>query len=89
MGEDTARAYEAYLQRFDAAFGECAFGEFVKHNGQLIQKMDYEAFAPVYLEYCEVVQQYESSISRGDTINDIVVRLLRDRASRLVLAAPH
>jgi hypothetical protein len=88
MGEDLARAYEAYLARFQDELGDSDFGAFVKHNGRLIQKLRFEQFTPVYDEYCEMLDRYRECVERGDTINDIIVRLVRDRASHLVLPSP-
>ena len=88
MGEDLAQAYDAYLARFEAEIGQADFGVFVKHNGRLIQKMRYEDFSSIYGEYCEMAQTYRDSLVRGDTINDIVVRVMRDRASHLILQSP-
>jgi hypothetical protein len=88
MGEDLAREYEAYLARFQAELGESDFGVFVKHNGRLIQKLRFEEFKPMYDEYREMIDKYRECVERGDTINDIIVRLMRDRASHLVLPSP-
>jgi hypothetical protein len=88
MAEDLARVYEAYLARFQAELGESAFGVFVKHNGRLIQKLRFEEFKPIYDEYCEMIEKYREVVARGDTINDIIVRLMRDRAAHLVLSSP-
>ena len=88
MGEDMARAYEAYLARFEAEVGTSDFGVFVKHNGRLIQKLRFEEFGPVYDEYCEMADKYREAVARGDTINDIIVRLMRDRAAHLILQSP-
>lgn len=88
MGDDLAQAYDAYLARFEAEVGQTDFGVFVKHNGRLIQKMRYEDFASTYGEFCEMAEKYRESLARGDTINDIVVRLMRDRATHLVLQSP-
>ncbi len=88
MADDLAQAYQEYLARFAAELGDADFGSFVTHNGRLIQKMRYEEFEPIYTEYREMAQRYRDSLARGDTINDIVVRLMRDRASHLVLPLP-
>lgn len=88
MGEDMAQAYAAYLERFTAELGEVELGVFVKHDGRLVQKMRYDEFVPVYDEYCEVARTYRESLARGDTINDIVVRVMRDRAAHLILPSP-
>lgn len=39
-------------------------------------------------EYEALAQRYFDSVERGDTVNDVVVRLLRERAANLLLAAP-
>jgi hypothetical protein len=88
MAEELARAYEAYLARFQAELGESDFGVFVKHNGRLIQKLRFEEFKPMYADYCEMTEKYREAVARGDTINDIIVRLMRDRAAHLVLPSP-
>jgi hypothetical protein len=31
---------------------------------------------------------YDESVDRGDTINDVVLRVLREKAARLVLSPP-
>jgi len=42
----------------------------------------------VYIEYTEIMERYDDSVARGDTINDVVLKLLRDRAANLVLEPP-
>lgn len=88
MGDDMARAYDAYLARFQTELGDSDFGVFVKHNGRLIQKLRFEEFQPMYDEYREMLDTYRECVNRGDTISDIIVRLMRDRASHLVLPSP-
>jgi hypothetical protein len=88
MAEDMAHAYNAYLARFQAELGECDFGVFLKHNGRLIQKLRFEDFQPMYDDYREMLDKYRECVERGDTISDIIVRLMRDRASHLVLQSP-
>jgi len=80
--------YEAYLGRFQAALGDASVGAFIKHQGRLIKKLDPEAFAPVYREYMELATHYLEGIDRGDTVNDLVVKLIRDHAAELVLHSP-
>ena len=87
-GIDYAREFESYLQRFEEAVGDVDFGAFVKHGGRLVQKMRFEEFEPVYREYFQLAKSYFSSIDRGDTINDVVVRMLKSRASELFLTSP-
>jgi hypothetical protein len=83
----TQQAYRDYLARWDE-LGQFEVGAFVKFAGRLIKKMSEEEFAPVHQEYEGLARRYLESIARGDTVNDVVVRLLRDRAATLVRSAP-
>jgi hypothetical protein len=76
--------YEAYLQRFDSAVGEAELGAFVKHGGRLVKKLRLDEFETLHAEYAELAQAYTASLSRGDTINDVVVRMFRKRAADLL-----
>jgi hypothetical protein len=85
---DALGAYEAYLQRFGDALGEVAVGGFAKHNGQLVQKMSPGEFEAQRLEYEHLYATYERAMIRGDTINDMVMRMLRENAAKLLQEAP-
>jgi hypothetical protein len=87
-GVDLVKEYREYLERFESLAGESDFGAFVKHKGRLVKKLRYDEFEPVYREYYEVAKTYLDSIDRGDTINDVVVKLLREKASELFLTSP-
>lgn len=80
--------YEEYLTRFAETIGEVEFGSFAKFNGKLIKKLVYDEFEPMYQAYAKAVRHYEESIERGDTINDLIVKTVRDRATDLVLSSP-
>jgi hypothetical protein len=86
--EDLADRYHEYLERFDRDVGKIAVGAFAKHAGKLIKKLSFEEFAPALLEYLEMAQRYQESVERGDTINDIVIKILREQAAKLVLQPP-
>jgi hypothetical protein len=86
--EDLPARYHEYLERFARQVGACDVGGFAKWSGKLIKKLAFEEFTPAYLEYVEMAEQYEASLARGDTINDIVLRLLRDQAASLVMKPP-
>ena len=77
-----------HLSRFDEKYGEQDFGSFVKYEGRLIKKLRYQEFEPIYSEYYQVAKTYFDSVDRGDTINDVVVKLLRERAIELLLTSP-
>jgi hypothetical protein len=86
--EDLPARFAEYLDRFMTELGDTTVGAFTKFNGKLIKKMTFEEFTPAYLEYTEILQRYNDSVERGDTINDVVLRLLRDRCATLVLKPP-
>lgn len=88
MPEDIAVEYAGYLRRFEEAVGQLEPGEFAKHNGKLIQKLAFAEFEPVYKEYMGLASHYIEGIDRGDTVNDLVVKLIREHAAKLVLPSP-
>jgi hypothetical protein len=88
MADDLADEYQEYLTRFDAALGAVDVGAFAKHKGRLIKKLDAEGFAAQSKEYLELASHYFESVDRGDTINDVVVKLIREHAATLVLPSP-
>lgn len=88
MIEDLPGRYEEYLARCTAKLGDLAPGAFVKFGGKLIKKLTFEEFTPAYLEYIELLERYNESLERGDTINDLVLRMLRERAAGMVLDPP-
>ena len=88
MIEDLPGRYHEYLERFTKELGELPAGKFAKFGGRLIKKLTFEEFTPEFLEYAEMCARYDESVERGDTINDIVLRILREKAANLVLAAP-
>ena len=88
MIEDLPERYHEYLDRFEHALPNINVGAFAKFGGQLIKKLTFEEFTPAYIEYTEILERYDDSVARGDTINDVVLKLLRDRAANLVLDPP-
>ncbi len=88
MLEDLPARYHEYLDRFLTELGDVKVGAFAKWGGKLIKKLSFEEFTPAYLEYTELSEQYFASIERGDTINDVILRVLREKAATLVLDPP-
>jgi hypothetical protein len=86
--DDLPAQYHEYLGRFAAELGDVKVGAFAKYNGKLIKKLSFEEFTPAFLEYQDIFKRYTESIERGDTINDVVLRLLRERCANLVLKPP-
>lgn len=88
QGQSHSQDYRAYLDRWEKEVGANEIGAFVKFSGRLIKKMSEEEFAVVHQEYETLAKRYLESVQRGDTVNDVVVRLLRDRAATLVRNPP-
>ena len=88
MIDDLPERYHEYLDRFATSIGDVAVGAFAKYSGKLIKKLSFEEFTPAYIEFQEMAERYRESIDRGDTINDVVLKVLRDSAATLVLPPP-
>jgi hypothetical protein len=87
--EDLPTRYHEYLERFTTEIGDVRAGAFAKFNGKLIKKLSFEEFTPAYIEYSEMLERFTESLDRGDTINDAVLRILREKAAGLVMKLPH
>lgn len=77
-----------YLRRLEAAVGPLGAGDFRKHQGRLIRRLEPDEYAAAYREYMELASAYLAGVDRGDTINDVTVKLIRERAADLVLPSP-
>jgi hypothetical protein len=86
--DDLPERYHEYLDRFMTEIGDVKVGAFAKYNGRLIKKLSFEEFTPAWLEYQQIATQYTESLERGDTINDVVLRLLREKAAGVVMKPP-
>jgi hypothetical protein len=82
---DLVEEYREYLKRFEDTCGPCEFGAYAKHRGRLIKKLRYDEFEAKYREFVEVDKAYGEILERGDTINDVLVKILRERSDELVL----
>jgi hypothetical protein len=83
--QDTVDEYRRYLDRFENQVGAHEFGAYTKHNGRLIKKLTYEEFETRWLELVEVNRAYAEIVANGDTINDVLVKVLRERSDELLL----
>jgi hypothetical protein len=82
---DLVEEYRLYLQRFDELVGPCEFGAYAKHRGRLIKKLRYDEFESRWREFTEVDKAYAEILERGDTINDVLVKILRERSDELLV----
>ncbi len=88
MIDDLPARYAEYLERFTRELGDMKAGAFGKFKGKLIKKLSFEEFTPAYIEYTELLDRYQESVDRGDTINDLVLKLLREQSAMMVLEPP-
>jgi hypothetical protein len=86
--EDLPDRYAEYLERWKTELGDVKTGAFAKYHQKLVKKMTFEEFTPAYIEYTELVARYQESLDRGDTINDLVIKLLRDQSAGLIMKPP-
>jgi hypothetical protein len=77
--------FKAYVKRFDEEIGVKDFGEFGTWNGKLIKKLKYDEFAKKWKEYKQLDILYTGILERGDTVNDVVLKSLRDCAAELLI----
>ena len=85
---DLMYEFHEYVVRFESLAGPGKFGSFIKHRGRLIKKLRLEEFKPRYREYREIAKAYNDSVRNGETINDVVVKLLRERCIELLVDSP-
>ncbi len=78
-------AYQSYVARFDREVGPLAVGASGKWKGKPVRKLSESEFATKQNEYLTLDKTYRLIVERGDTINDAVVRLWRERAMELIL----
>ena len=80
-----ADAYQEYLQRFQANVGALAVGAYGKWKGKLVRKLAPNEFATKREELETLQSHYKKALERGDTINDAVLKLVRERQAELLL----
>jgi hypothetical protein len=80
-----ADAYKDYLQRFQTLIGPLPVGSFGKFKGRMIRKLTPDEFDKKHGEWVTLAKTYQGIIERGDTLNDTVTKLLREREAELLL----
>jgi hypothetical protein len=83
--DDPVDAYRAYLDRFEQTVGPLDFGTYATYNGRLIKKLTFDEFETKWKEFAEVTEAYERIVENGDTINDVLVKVLRERCDELLV----
>ena len=81
-------AYLDYLARFEQQVGALAVGAYGKWKGKLVRKLSADEFNARNSEFTNLDRTYRGILERGDTINDAVVRLWRERRAELLIEGP-
>jgi hypothetical protein len=77
--------YAQYLARFQQYVGPLAVGAYGKFKGKLVRKLAPDEFAKRHAEFANLDKTYRGIVERGDTINDAVVKLWRERRAELLI----
>jgi hypothetical protein len=77
--------YQDYVRRFEAEVGTLVVGAYAKWRGRLIRRLSPDEFARKRGEFQTLDSQYRLSLERGDTLNDVVTRLLSERRAELLI----
>jgi hypothetical protein len=80
--------YLEYLAKFESQVGALAVGAYGKFQGKLVRKLSAEEFAKRHTEFATLDKTYRGILERGDTINDAVVRMWRERRAELLIDGP-
>jgi len=83
-----ADPYLDYLARFEQKVGAVAVGSFGKFHGILVRKLAPDEFLKRSDEFATLDKTYRGIVERGDTINDAVVRMWRERRAELLIDGP-
>jgi hypothetical protein len=80
--------YQSYVARFDSEVGPIQVGAYGKWRGRLVRKLAADEFAVKHQEFAKLDSTYRGIVARGDTINDAVVKLWRERRAELLIDDP-
>ena len=86
--DDFPGRYAEYLDRFTRELGDIKFGEFAQYAGRAVRMLSFEEFTQTYTEYAELTARYRDSLERGDTVDDLMLKLMREQSANLVLPPP-
>jgi hypothetical protein len=83
--DDLEARYAEYLARLTQEVGNIGVGEFANYGGRLIHRMPFDEFTAAYSEYTDLLTRYHQSLARGDTVDDLMLKLLREQAVNLAM----
>ncbi len=79
--------YGQYLARFEAQVGRIEVGAYGQWQGKLVRKLSTEEFAAKLSDFTALRKTYTQIVEHGDTIDNALLKILRERASELLLEA--
>ena len=77
--------YLDYLARFEESVGALSVGAYGKWKGRLVRKLGPDEFAAKHGELATLSSHYHKILERGDTLNDALTKLLRERQAELLI----
>jgi hypothetical protein len=80
-----ADPYLDYLSRWEQHVGAVPVGQYGKWKGTMVRKLAPAEFLNKLDEYTQLSSHYQKVLERGDTLNDTMIRLVRERAIELLL----
>ena len=83
-----ADPYLAYVEKFEQEVGVLAVGAYGKWKGKLVRRLSADEFAAKHQEFTKLDSAYRGILQRGDTINDTVVRMWREKRAELLIDGP-
>jgi hypothetical protein len=89
MDLDTEAAYEAYVARFDAEFGNKPAGTFVKFGRHMVQRLTSRDFPERLDYYLRMHRTAKEMLAAGSTINDAVVLEFDEASAWIAIKAPN
>lgn len=81
-------AYEEYLERYEHALGARDVGQYTKWQGRLVKKLTLAEFTTRNDQYRALCDDLKQIILVGGTINDILVKQVRECAADLIVRSP-
>ncbi len=80
-----ADPYDLYQQRFRDKVGDVEVGGYGKFGTQLVKKLSSTEFAKHWQDFVELRANYDRMMEMGLTVDNLILKLLRERASTLIL----
>ncbi len=77
--------YVQYLARFEAQVGRIEVGAYGQWQGKLVRKLSIDEFRAKLSDFTALHNTYAQIVEHGDTIDNALLKILRERASELLL----